>query len=109
MKKPCSRKTFELVVLAALKHHEISEGRAVELLGWKRDKIRDQQALRVGKIAPASLAEALEIMDLKARRNPEDNSKMLLDKDWEQLRAILLDTLETERDHRLKSRWEPES
>lgn len=38
----------ELLVLCALKWGEISEGRAVELLGWPREKIREQVKSRCG-------------------------------------------------------------
>jgi len=41
---------FELLVLAALKHEEISEGRAHELLGWTRKRIREQQINRIGEL-----------------------------------------------------------
>lgn len=56
-KKPCDHKTFELLVLAALKHEEISEGRARELLGWKRETIREEQDKRVGKLDYATQDE----------------------------------------------------
>ena len=50
MIKNCDRNTLELLVLASLKHEEISEGRARELLGWKREKIREEQGKRVGML-----------------------------------------------------------
>lgn len=93
MRQP-DRKALEFLALAALKHHEISEGRAVELLGWSRDKIRDQQASQVGWVSPGSLVEALDIMDSNGRHNPDGNSMMLWDKEWERLRQILLQNTE---------------
>ena len=84
-----SNKTVELLTLAALKHHEISEGRAVEILGWSRVKIREQMPLRVGTVEPGTLVEALDIMDSRGRRNTEGNSVMLREKEWDLLRDIL--------------------
>jgi hypothetical protein len=45
----------ELLTLAALKWGEISEGRARELLGWSRKKIRDEQKRRVGTVDHGTL------------------------------------------------------
>jgi len=39
-------------------------------------------------------AAALDIMDSNGRHNPEGNSTMLWDQDWERLRAILLEAAE---------------
>uniref|UniRef100_A0A6M3IH75 Uncharacterized protein n=1 Tax=viral metagenome TaxID=1070528 RepID=A0A6M3IH75_9ZZZZ len=89
-KKVCDRTMLELLVLAARKYDEISEGRAVELLGWSRDKIREQMPKRVGQMKHGSLIEALDIMDTHGRRNPEGNSIMLWEREWDQLRSILL-------------------
>jgi hypothetical protein len=51
--------------------------KAVETIGELRDE-RD------------ALVDAIAIMDEKGRRNPEGNSYMLWEKDWNNLRAILL-------------------
>ncbi|MHC4867215.1 MAG: hypothetical protein ACYTEX_24320 [Planctomycetota bacterium] len=90
-----NRRTLELLTLAALKWGEISEGRARELLGWSRKKIRDEQKRRVGIVDYGTLVDALDIMDSKGRSNPERNSTMLWNKEWDRLRGILFMMLET--------------
>jgi len=49
--KRIDAKTFEILVLAAWAHDEISIGRARELLGWKDSKIREQAEKRVSNAA----------------------------------------------------------
>ena len=46
--KSLDRKALELLVLGCLAHEEISMGRAVELLGWGRDKIELEMDARIG-------------------------------------------------------------
>ena len=49
-KMSIDKSTFELLVLAAYAHDEISIGRAIELLHVPDDKIKEMVAKRVNKI-----------------------------------------------------------
>lgn len=61
MAKKIDDKTLILLVLGCLKHGEISEGKAVELLRWPRNRIRDEMKSRCGSWTPyADLCDTLD-------------------------------------------------
>lgn len=55
---------------------------------------RELERWRKHKATKAAGVEALDIMDVKGRHNPEGNSIMLWEKDWDRLRAILQEAAE---------------
>lgn len=61
-------KFFDLLVYCALFHEEISEGRAVELLGASRDEIRDEVRRRVGSCE----MRATEVEQLRAMTESQE-------------------------------------
>ena len=79
MTTQCDKRAFVLLVLAALKHDEISEERARELLKWDRDKIRDEQAKRVGKVTYATREEVWAEEGSVRLRMTERNGQLLVE------------------------------